>query len=513
MKQYRLLYKMVAIGILASVISCTSDFDEINKKPYDIPNVDPANLLVGIQSNVVPVQENLHQFVEGLSGGEFAGYAGSIGTWGEGCFATYNPPFNWNRAQFDDIMSEVYPNYLALPPKTKNPIVLSLADLYRVAAMHRLTDAYGPIPYSKVGKGENLNSLSAPYDSQEVVYKEMIKELDEVINVLTDNRSADPLTYAKYDKVYDGKIESWVKFANSLKLRMAIRMSYIEPAFAQQVAEEAVSHSIGVITSNSDNAFMKVTKNPWNLQVNDWDEVRAGADIISYMNGYNDPRRAAYFTKSTFPGDTYVGMRGGVTVGAKNPLLPCSKFIVDVTTPLMWMNAAEIAFLRAEGALRGWNMGGLAEDLYNKGIELSFEQHGAAGVTAYETDNVSMPAGYTYPLGNTNYNFSPRSSVTIKWVDTDPFETRLERIITQKWIAIFPMGNEAWAEFRRTGYPKLAPVVENKSSGAVPVGSFIKRLTFSSTEYKENANNVFDAIGLLNGPDNMGTKLWWDKKN
>jgi hypothetical protein len=256
-----------------------------------------------------------------------------------------------------------------------------------------------------------------------------------------------------------------------------------------------------------------VTKNPWNLQINEWSDSRAGADIISYMNGYKDPRREKYFTESSFSSGGYVGMRGGIVVAAKDPLIPCSKIVVGVATPMLWMNASEVAFLKAEGALRGWNMGEQAEALYNKGIELSFEQNGVPGVANYIADATNTPGSYTYPLGNTNYDFSAKSAITIKWNGSDTFEKNLERIITQKWIAIFPLGNEAWAEFRRTGYPKLAPVVENRSGGGVPNGTYVKRLTFSSTEYNENRENVYDAIGLLNGPDSQGTKLWWDKKN
>jgi hypothetical protein len=520
MKKNKFLFKILPVAAVIILQACTGNFDEINRNPYEVTGdeMDRGGYATGaalrsLQGFVVPTQVNLHQFVEGLSGSEYGGYIASINLWGEGSFATYNPPHNWNRAPFDDIMAGVYPQYLPLSATTRNPVILSLAKLYRVAAMHRVTDAYGPIPYSKVGTGENQNSLTAPYDSQEDVYKQMLEELDEVIEVLTENRNVDAAAYANFDNVYAGRMESWVKFANSLKLRMAIRMSYVEPALAKQKAEEAVSHSIGVITSNTDNAFIRVTLNPWDLQINDWADSRIGADIISFMNGYGDPRRAAYFTTSTFPGGGYVGMRGGAVATAKEPLLPCSRMIVEVTSPMLWMNAAEVAFLKAEGALRGWSMGDTPENLYNRGIDLSFEQHGVSGAMAYKQDDSSTPSGYTYPLGNASFNFNAGSTITIKWDEAASLEQKLERIITQKWIAIFPLGNEAWAEFRRTGYPKLAPVVVNNSGGAIPVGSFVKRLVFSSTEYMENAENIFTAIGLLNGPDNMGTKLWWDKKN
>jgi hypothetical protein len=521
MIQNKLLYKTLSFAlIVAAFQACTGNFEEINRNPYEVTaeemERDGYNVgasLIGLQNMVIPTQENLHQFAEIVSGAEFGGYMAAIVPWGEGCFATYNPPANWNHAPFNSVIAGVYPYYNPLRAIT-DEVVLALAQLYRVAAMHRITDAYGPIPYSKVGTAGNDDALSSAYDSQEEVYNNMLADLNGVIQTLTENRYADASYYAKFDNVYSGNIEKWVKFANSLKLRIAMRMAYAAPAIAKQTAEEAVAHPIGVITGNADNAFLQVAKNPLDLQVNDWNDARVNADILSYMNGYQDPRREKYFTVSTFSGGGYVGMRGGLVATAKDPLLPCSKpIVIGPTDPMLWMNAAEVAFLKAESAWRWNNMGGTAESLYNEGIRLSFEQYGVAGADAYMDDDTKTPGAYTYPLNNTAYNFSPNSLITVKWDEAATDEQKLERIITQKWIAIFPLGNEAWAEFRRTGYPKMATVVTNSSNGTIPAGSYIKRLVFPDTEYQRNAENLGEAVRLLGGPDTQGTKLWWDKKN
>jgi hypothetical protein len=267
------------------------------------------------------------------------------------------------------------------------------------------------------------------------------------------------------------------------------------------------------MTSNADNAFLRVETNPMYTQVYEWQDERVGADITSYMNGYNDPRRAVYFTESGFPGTPYAGLRSGIDVKSKAAVTPFSAPIIAITDPVMWMNAAEVSFLRAEGTLRGWNMGGgTAEEWYNNGIILSFGQHGVSGADAYLNDKTSSPSNYIDPLGDASYAFGPNSSIKIKWDNTAGLEENLERIITQKWIANFPLGMESWAEFRRTGYPKLALVVLNKSGGTVPQGTYIKRLTYPDTEYQENRANISTAIGMLGGPDTQGTKLWWDKK-
>ena len=157
-----------------------------------------------------------------------------------------------------------------------------------------MTDMYGPIPYSKVIDEQGSVSLNVPYDSQEAVYKQMLKELDEVSSVLKENLTIGSEAFRKFDDVYYGDVSKWYKFANSLKLRMAIRMVYVDPTTAQQVAQDAVD--AGVITDNADNAEMKVEENRAAMVFNGWSDHRMGADLLCYMNGYQDPRREKMFT-------------------------------------------------------------------------------------------------------------------------------------------------------------------------------------------------------------------------
>ena len=127
------------------------------------------------------------------------------------------------------------------------------------------------------------------------------------------------------------------------------------------------------------------------------------------------------------------------------------------STPVVWMTAAESFFLRAEGALRGWDMGGTAKSFYEQGVRMSFEENNAAGVDDYLADHTSTPGAFADNVGSDNYTFSSR--VTPAWDDNAGFEAQLERIITQKWIANYPDGPEGWSEYRRTGYPEVIPVV------------------------------------------------------
>ena len=174
------------------------------------------------------------------------------------------------------------------------------------------------------------------------------------------------------------------------------------------------------------------------------------------------------------------------------------------------MNAAEVAFLRAEGALKNWNMGGTAGNFYKKGVELSFEQWGVKGAAAYLADKTSTPAVYTDPAGLNSYS-GPVSTITIAWDDNNTVEQQLERIITQKWLAMFPLGLEAWSDYRRTGYPKLMPVKVNNSGGVVSSERGARRLSYPQEERSNNLDNYNVAVEMLGGADNMATDVWWAK--
>jgi len=159
-------------------------------------------------------------------------------------------------------------------------------------------------------------------------------------------------------------------------------------------------------------------------------------------------------------------------------------------------------------------MGGTAQNFYQQGITLAFAEKGVTMPTGYLTDATSTAAPYVDPTNSAN-NVAAGSpylnNITIAWNSSDTFEHNLQRIITQKWIAIFPDGEEAWSDYRRTGYPVQFPVAVNNSGGLIPSVPGIRRLPFPTDDASTNPKG--QAIGLteLGGPDNGGTKLWWDK--
>ena len=506
-------------AVLFCAWGCMSDFDAINRNPSEATdeelgreNYKISTNLRGLQNWVVPVQEHRYQFNESLTGNPYAGYMAETPDGWKEKFSTFNPSADWLKWPFVIVMQEVYPYFRGVVNNTEDEAAIALARLFRIAIMHRMTDTYGPIPYSKVIE-DSSESLTVAYDSQETVYMKMFEELDAVIAALHANEQMSAEAFRKSDNVYYGDIKKWIKYANSLKLRMAMRLSYVKSDIAQKKAEEAVAD--GVILDNADNAYMHASENRVALIYNDWGDHRVGADIISYMNGYKDPRRAVMFTQGTWNKKTdYYGMRIGTDPTNKSAMVSTySNQIVDSKTPYLWMNAAEVTFLRAEGALRGWAMQGDAKDLYEKAVKLSFEERGATGVDTYLADALSTPLRYIDPMDNYSTQ-SPASTITIPWEagDTDAVKERnLERIITQKWIANFPLGTEAWADYRRTGYPRLFPVVVNNNPDITNLQLGARRMTYPLEEYEANGETIRAAVDQwLGGQDKMSTRLWWD---
>ena len=178
----------------------------------------------------------------------------------------------------------------------------------------------------------------------------------------------------------------------------------------------------------------------------------------------------------------------------------------------MWMTPAEAWFLRAEYELR-WGSESDAATYYAEGIRTSFSTLGASGAEDYIADKELTPGSYTDMVTGGNSNHSPLASLPICWKAGGNFETHLEQIITQKYLAMFPEGQEAWSEFRRTGYPRLFPVRYNYPSSGVDTNKQIRRMVFPQSEYSNNGAAVQEAVKLLGGPDNGGTKRRWDKKN
>jgi len=535
------LYLLLSFLVSLAGTSCTKNYKEFNKDPNNATdedlthdNLGLGSFILQMQAKVIPSQTyannddvNAYQVIYNLMGDIYSGQLGTSNAFGNNGVnnSTYAMIPGWYGAAFPyAYQNEMGPWYQVREraKDAKAATTYAVAQVIKVMAMHRISDTYGPLPYLNFSPGNS----SIPYNSQQEIYNSFFAELDSAITVLKTFVSASPEArpLAKYDLVYKGDFSKWLKLANSLKLRLALRVVYADPALARKAAEEAVA--AGVMTTNDDNAILNVdgtsTINPLNMICYSYNDTRMGATMESLLKGYKDPRIGLLFNKGTGPlSDDYHGIRNGSLFSGHN-YDPFSTLNITAATPIQWMVAAESYFLRAEGSIWGWNMAGTAKELYETGVRTAFSQpiggtqKAAGDASSYLEDGTSTPAPFVDPM-NSAYNIqngdTRLSTITIKWVEGDSFEKKQERILTQKWLAIYPDGQEAWTEFRRTGYPKVFPIAEYKGNVASEIiDKQIRRSPFPQNEYLNNNANVIKGVALLGGPDNIATPLWWDKK-
>ncbi|MFI5133284.1 MAG: SusD/RagB family nutrient-binding outer membrane lipoprotein, partial [Chitinophagales bacterium] len=373
------------LSVLTIIISaaCTKRFDKLNTNPNEATEDMMAtdNLKTGaffsqMLRNVVLFKDGVnltsdYQVAQGLTSDAYSGYIAPTGTWYGGVHnGAYYFISGWIEKTFTSGFASVMPAWQSIT-KTANaqglPEVAALATIVKVEAMHRVADAYGPIPYNNYGSG----TLQNTYSSLQSVYTKFFTELDSAINVLTLYVQGNPTAtlLKSYDYIYNGNVTNWIKFANTLRLRLAMRIFYADAVLAQTEAEKSINNPFGVISSSNDRAALQHSSNlsyyhplyeiAYSFNAG---EARMSASMDAYLNGYADPRRAVYFT--TAADIKYHGVRQGIVTTTWTPYTGVNISNLNMntsTTQIVWITAAESYFLRAEGALRGWNMGGTAQ--------------------------------------------------------------------------------------------------------------------------------------------------------
>lgn len=518
---------LVAMCLIA-LGGCTKNFENMNTDNSGItdkqllPDFNSIGLYYpGIQQTIFG-EEGDYQLMQNLNSDCYAGYYMSPNPFrGNINNESYSLVDGWNSDVYGQMYTHVMGAVNTIAKKgtrTASPDFWGIALILQVQAMSRVTDYYGPIPYSKVGQG-----TTTPYDSQQAVYNEFFAHLDTAETNLKAYvaKNAGVKPFAKFDMVYGGDYTEWLKYANSLRLRLAMHIVNADPTTAKTQALKAINDAAGLLTLNTDNAGLAgygYHSPIWWIGTS-WTDLAVGASLTSYLNGYNDPRISKMISPATSPASIagqYVGIRAGTPVGAK-PMysgysLP-NFTVIGEYSPMLLMTASEVWFLRAEAALRGWTAESAKTD-YETGVNTSMTQWSASAGT-YLSDKTSTQADYVDPQtpspGTPNASIKAISKITIAWDAAASNEKNLERIITQKWIANFPSGGwESWTEYRRTGYPRLFPVVVNNSGGTINTDLQIRRIAYPSGEYTSNAAAVAAGVTLLGGPDNGGTPVWWD---
>jgi len=537
--------KILSLSIAAMTVfaGCKKNFEEFNTGLSGLTdaqlNADYTKVIgpmKEVQRNLINQTNWIYQLQQNLNADVYSGYFMSPTTYGGDNNTNYFMKDGWNDRimtnQLDDVFQKIA-NFTSgtkvYAPVTFNQSSAILAILGIIEAQ-KVADTHGPVIYSKFGKPNA--DLSIDFDSQQAAYINFFTGLDDAIaNLKTTASTGDVTALKAADMVYGGDVNKWIKLANTLRLRMAIRIRYADGATAKTQGEKALSAAGGLIEANTDNAFINYgAAHPASDIINAWGDCRSGAPLGAILGGLGDPRLPKYMAPAAdgAVSGQFIGIRNGITLVDNDRYRNYSKplalsadgdYFSATAGKAKLLCAAETWFLKAEAALLGWANAGSIQTDYENGVKVSFEEWGVSGsLTAYLANNTSVAKPYVDPKAvvagqNDVLATSPNlSKITIKWDGAATTEQQLERIITQKWIAIYPDGQEAWSEFRRTGYPKLFPVVNNASSGTISTTGFIRRIPFSSKFINSNPAGVQRAIATLNGPDNGGTKLWWDKK-
>jgi len=534
------LLKLISILLFAVFAgSCTKNFDEINTNPkaLTVSSLDLASygLVVRRAMYYTCYLRNTGgmQTFHSLFGDVYANYFATtapnflsdryvlVGSWLNGSFNAF-----WQNAA-------VHIKY-AIDFANENELDVeeAMMKIWRVFSYMRYADSYGPIPYSQFGNMQK----EVPYDALEDIYDQFFTELSDAVTVLKANAGGTSSILKSYDGMYAGNLDQWAKLGNSLRLRLALHCKYVDASLAKTQAEAAVAS--GVITAVADNGKVKTNTDWFNAYntITSWMEFRMSCDMESILKGYLDPRVQSFFQVAKNPDKTddptgvvfdFEGMRNGQTKSNRQGLAfntsasdMASPWVVLGAAGPAWriMGADESFFLRAEGALENWAMGGTAQELYESGIKASFDEFGYANYKNLAGEDyltsARVPASPGTDLAAPTVVLDPVSTIPVAFLSAGSKEEQLEQIVTQKWIGLYPENSiEAWTVRRLTHYPKLYPRLESENPDGILPTSLPVRLTYITGEYTNNKVQVEKAVNdLLGGPDNGKTKLWWDKK-
>ena len=552
------LYKPLALCALVMGLTACLDFEELNTNPYapvynpEVIGATPDGIdidyelsesalqsLQGTESAIGSVFANFtyegvyndYQITTNLTHDFYAAYfANNVSD-----FVTDSPTYryrdDWSKKRwehfYDNRTVEEYSQLIKtfwFCGKDRYHNAFYITRIYYAFLLSMLTDTYGAVPVEYYVKGAMPTDEKVKYMDQKDVYDTIFKLLDQAITKLHNTPATSQYSLGENDKCYAGDKEKWLRFANTLRLRLALRISNVAPEVAQEQGKKALEDPSGLMQNDDDN--MKQTpkysyitggnENIYTLLYNWSANVVLSKEMeIAYkeQSSILDPRCEILWWRPTALDDLnqdepkesdkdFNGCENGETALGRSYTTiysPSRVFIKQDQRKLdrkhwwcygreiTWLGYSESLFLCTEASLLKWSAED-PKDLYKKGIEASFsyyqigaDKEGQDKIEAYMNNLKGLEA----------FNGTDR-------------EAQLEQIITQKWIAVYPNGNEGWAEFRRTDYPRFmkTPKNGNNSGGEVPNGKFIKRLRYPDSE-SSNPNRPKDV-------DTQGTRLWWD---
>ena len=497
------------LAALAFTVSCDKNLDDVNTNRTSPTSIDPvfqlnnAVINTSFSGTTLIYEIGIVQQIVTPNSGVLTGANFNQDNRG-------NTQVNWQGWYRNAIRNtkDVITRTKDVPERSN---LMNMARILQAYVFMMLTDTYGDIPYTEGGVGY-INQVFFPkYDAQADIYNDIIKELTEASAALNPAGKVET-----GDILYGGNIAQWKKFGYSLLLRAGMRLSEVDATKAKATVQAAFAG--GVITANEDNAVMKHTSDYPQGIGNTLNSTEAAnfyltEPFVNHLKNTNDPRLSAIAIRykgaksgpeqtpaigTTSPAEQ-VGMplgydNAGITaVAASKGLASFYDFsqvdrrrMVKVSSPVFFVTAAQTNLLLAEARFRDWITAGAVDAYYVDGVRAHMEQ-----MASYDPGSAIV------------------ASAIDEYLAANPFDPAkaLEQINTQYWIASFLNGPEAWANFRRSGFPVLTP---NPYSGKDIKGAFINRLTYPNSEISVNKVNLDAAVARM-GPDNLDTKVWWDK--
>ena len=469
------------------IASCSSNLEDLNRNTKDPAAVSGESLFTGAQKALVDqvvhinVNENntklWSQFLQETTYTDESNYDQVTRTIPENLWSAMYKDALKDLDEAGKIITET--TYLTDEINALKPNKLNIIEILKIYAYSHLVETFGDVPYTE---SLNIEILTPKYDDGITVYQDLISKLTTAISSLDASKGS----FGSNDNIYKGDVASWIKFANSLKLRMGMLLADVDDTYAKTTVESAIAG--GIITSSAENTNMQYGSSAPNTHpvhteviLSGRDDFVAGATLIDIMNTLNDPRRPLWFQTA---GGNYIGGEIG-SPSSYSSHSPMSEQIVAATALGVVFSYSEIQFLLAEGAARGYTTGDTAANHYDAAITASIDEWGGSAADA--TTYLAQPTvDYATVLAT--------STATTPWRDV---------IGTQKWISLFNRGPEAWTSIRVFDYPILATPTE-------AVSGFPNRYTYPIVEQTINTSNYATAASAIGG-DLAETKLFWDK--
>jgi hypothetical protein len=490
MKRSSLIRLTGFLMLVAALQSCTKNFEDINTDPTKPITAPPDALITGAEKAASDVLYN--NYVNGKVGMLYAQFWSQTQKESDSQYlldeGSNNALWGLYSSALSNLAEIVRLNQENSSTVTQNEV--AIANILSVWIYQVLADVYGNIPYRDALKG--LSNFTPKYDDAKAVYDSLLQKLDAQVALFDSSKG----NFKSGEVIYNGDITKWKKLANSLKLRIGIRMADADPAKSKQVVEAAVQ--AGVILTNDDNALFPYLETiPDQFPFNEASGAGIPNDyvvsetLVKFMQSNNDPRLPVY-ARPASSDNSYKGKPYGIG-SFQNDFIVYSypgTRVYAPDFPGIIMTAAEVQFALAEAAARGYNVGGTAEDYYRKGIQASMEfwKIPDAAANAY--------------LAQVPYKAD-------EWRNC---------IGTQKWLALYMQGLQAWFERVRLNFEKPGgdgsgtPLFEAPAQNLDPSVKMVPyRLTYPITEGNINRTNYQQAAQAIGG-DTKGTKLWWNKQ-